>query len=134
MNLTERLSEAEKSRDAALMEAAMLRHALLVAYDFVGVPDDQHIVWGPVRKILRTRRADVVSILPWPAIADLIHYPGCWDTAAYPTIQSAIDAVRDCLTCHDCYKTKPNAPAQARADAEVESTKAAPGASPEAGC
>lgn len=34
-------------------------------------------------------------------IATAIHYPQCWDTAAYPTLFSAINEMAHCTTCED---------------------------------
>ena len=42
-------------------------------------------------------------------IADMLHYPSCWDTAAYPTVESALHEVAmsfrcnndDCSAAHD---------------------------------
>jgi hypothetical protein len=35
-----------------------------------------------------------------------IHYPGCWDTAAYPTVQDAIRAI-GAFKCSECADSRP---------------------------
>jgi hypothetical protein len=35
-------------------------------------------------------------------IAKTIHYPDCWDTAAYPTIYSALNELAGCVGCSEC--------------------------------
>jgi hypothetical protein len=34
--------------------------------------------------------------------ADIIHYPECWDTAAYPTLESAVTEVLSMAGCSAC--------------------------------
>ncbi len=36
------------------------------------------------------------------AIKDLLHYPDCWDTIAYPTLLDAIKEMRGRCTNDDC--------------------------------
>lgn len=33
------------------------------------------------------------------SVAEAIHYPDCWDTAAYPTV---VDAIGEIFTCSEC--------------------------------
>ena len=51
-NLEDRYEERVAERDAALDKAAQLKQMLFRAYDYVGVPDDKHAIWGPVRALL----------------------------------------------------------------------------------
>lgn len=39
---------------------------------------------------------------PDQAIAKAIHYPDCWDTAAYPALADALSAVYDHFKCSEC--------------------------------
>lgn len=35
-------------------------------------------------------------------VARAIHYPACWDTAAYPTILDALEELASCSGCSEC--------------------------------
>lgn len=37
-----------------------------------------------------------------PSVAQAIHYPQCWDTAAYPTVKSALAEVHASFHCSEC--------------------------------
>lgn len=58
-------------------------------------------------KVLEVQQAELVSAKA--RIADMLHYPSCWDTAAYPTVESALHEVAmsfhcnndDCSAAHD---------------------------------
>jgi len=67
--------------------------------------------------IKETEQAAVLSAAPQaPApvidIATSIHYPECWDTAAYPTVESALHELQAwfAATPHECWEAP--APAQ----------------------
>jgi hypothetical protein len=36
------------------------------------------------------------------SLAEALHYPGCWDTAAYPALSDALSAVYDHFKCSEC--------------------------------
>ena len=46
---------------------------------------------------------------PLKIIADLIHYPQCWDDFTYPTLEDAVIAVCENFNCtnEDTHQTKP---------------------------
>ena len=101
------------------LEAAEARHREeLQAYkltlpdpDTHCLDDDAHPpvdVWsyspGLVRQIIesdRTQRGEPASEFPvnW---ASMIHYPECWDTAAYPELRDAIHEVLAWSVCSVC--------------------------------
>lgn len=37
-------------------------------------------------------------------LAKAIHYPQCWDVAAYPTLAHAISELATCFQCCECVK------------------------------
>ena len=39
-------------------------------------------------------------------LAAQIHYPGCWDTAAYPTLEDAVYEIIDHKGCSECARIK----------------------------
>lgn len=59
---------------------------------------------------LRDHIKNMPSVSPQPAqagLAEIFHYPECWDTAAYPTLQSSIDAVVHAFKCQECVAPQP---------------------------
>ena len=54
------LAKVKAERDAALKSErdknAHLKQLLFRAYDYVGVPDDNHSIWGPIRAVLVARK------------------------------------------------------------------------------
>ena len=40
------------------------------------------------------------------AIAEYIHYPECWDTMAYPTLEAAVDEMPPCPECNKMRQLK----------------------------
>lgn len=55
-----------------------------------------------------------------PAIADAIHYPGCWDTAAYPTLESALHEMTAWFKCSNDECQQRAAVSDAEIDAHLD--------------
>jgi len=82
------LLEDRKSYDECEKEGIDPIGAGLVAYI-------DNAILPTIRPYLRTPRA-------LESIARAIHYPRCWDTAAYPTIDDALLELAGCVGCSEC--------------------------------
>jgi hypothetical protein len=51
----ERVAALEAEIAKIKTENAQLKQMLFRAYDYVGVPDDKHAIWGPIRAVLIAR-------------------------------------------------------------------------------
>jgi len=63
------------------------------------------------------RAIDAINPAAPMALEQALHYPGCWDTAAYPALSDALAAVYDHFKCSEC---APMASDDAVIDATVE--------------
>ncbi|WP_179254799.1 hypothetical protein [Burkholderia sp. AU15512] len=52
-------------------------------------------------------RALLAAQQPEPKLAQAIHYPECWDTVAYPTVESALREVYVAFRCQQCEQPEP---------------------------
>ena len=56
----------------------------------------------PVEGIAERVWDEMLAVAPAPS-GEAIHYPDCWDTAAYPTLESALSEVYACFRCAECH-------------------------------
>ena len=49
-------SDHEAALNSERDKNAHLKQLLFRAYDYVGVPDDNHSIWGPIRAVLVARK------------------------------------------------------------------------------
>lgn len=59
-------------------------------------------------KVYRVAAAAPASV-PQQSLADALHYPGCWDTAAYPALSDALSAANGYFKCSECAPAAPTA-------------------------
>ncbi|MBR8376505.1 hypothetical protein KDW20_12025 [Burkholderia cenocepacia] len=65
---------------------------------------------GPrTRATLVALRALLAAQQPESKLAQAIHYPECWDTVAYPTVESALREVYAAFRCQQCEQPEPRA-------------------------
>lgn len=48
--------------------------------------------------------------VPQQSLADALHYPGCWDTTAYPSLSDALSAAHGYFKCSECAPAAPPVP------------------------
>jgi hypothetical protein len=98
------------SRDAAPMEAALAACQSIkdseTSFEFrAGVT----ACMNEIRAALARAPLPAQGVINGDQLAALIHYPECWDTAAYPNLADALREIVTMLKCSECYA----APAQA---------------------
>jgi hypothetical protein len=110
-----------KAEQAELVEPAkpvawyIKEHGEIV--DLEWYTNKPNTTWGDWKPLYTTQRAAArgaqqaaVSERVEPAYPDewakFLHYPDCWDTAAYPTLK---DAIHEVLACSECSVCKPAA-------------------------
>lgn len=63
--------------------------------------------WLNAALIAQQVRQSAVFALPQLSaerVREILHYPDCWDTAAYPTVYDALQEVFRCSTCTEALK------------------------------
>lgn len=60
----------------------------------------------PARDALSLTPSTVLAVHDAEVLAKRIHYPQCWDTAAYPTLESALDQFQLRCSLEDCRMAK----------------------------
>lgn len=85
------------------------------------LPEDEY----DVSDFKKMRRAWNMAERAWHQVepvadawAKLLHYPDCWDTAAYPTVHEALDETLACYRCSVC-KPEHQAPRKLLTDHEI---------------
>jgi hypothetical protein len=69
---------------------------------FTHGPERQAAYWIEIAQAETVSRGDVIDQWQNDRIAELLHYPQCWDTAAYPTLADAMIEVAGAAGCSEC--------------------------------
>ena len=130
--LLERVRNAlESSSPIKLTQASITEHEFVIrilrsALAAPATSPKQHrpfVPWSKEAEMLESWAAQPATAPEFPADwAQMIHYPECWDTAAYPELR---DAIHEALAWSGCSVCKPStAPAWHDAQqAEIESLR-----------
>lgn len=89
---------------------AALENAAEILFKFDREPETSKLEeWQACYAILFRQLNDLVThrhagqvVVELAKIAKEIHYPECWDTAAYPTIYNALHEMAACCKCAEC--------------------------------
>lgn len=80
--------------------------------DYCGIEVSKHNapkVWNAIEEARSALAALSQPVAPQEAVVKAIHYPDCWDTAAYPTLESALNEVYAHFKCSECAAPAPHA-------------------------
>lgn len=70
-----------------------------VSYMQITQEELTHIIVGAVGLCSPARPQQVHAVAAEERLASAIHYPGCWDTTAYPTVHSALAEISTTFAC-----------------------------------
>jgi hypothetical protein len=86
-----------------LLEALKAALQWIEGYPNSGRPSVEHQLRNAIAKAEQAERVEPAYPDEW---AKFLHYPDCWDTAAYPTLK---DAIHEALAWSECSVCKPAA-------------------------